>query len=175
MLQLTLGVVCDGPLRQAFVTAGSSVVNAAPATFPSADEPTIRSAATAASVVMPANRRLTFLLIAFPPPSVGVRLRQAAVRPQNSVAPRQLSGRSAVRLVCQALPPYAAARPARTVRAPTSGGRRRTPWALQSFDLRRSRGNGPRVRVRVELSQRSPDESPTGVGLSRRPHRPTAA
>src|ERR671935_1142819 len=33
MLQSTLGVVWLGPLRHAFVTAGASVVNPAPATF----------------------------------------------------------------------------------------------------------------------------------------------
>src|SRR5919198_6457983 len=63
MLQLTLGVVWLGPLRHELVTAGSSVVKAAPATFEYA--PGTRNskvAATAANVVRPATGRRPGLL-----------------------------------------------------------------------------------------------------------------
>src|SRR5919197_1973413 len=58
MLQSTLGVKWLGPLRHGLVTAGSSVVNAAPATF--ADAVGTRNSAAAAAattVVRPASRR----------------------------------------------------------------------------------------------------------------------
>src|SRR6184192_2397264 len=58
MLQSTLGVVWLGPLRHECVIAGSSVVNAAPATFADADgNKNSRVAATAANVVRPASGR----------------------------------------------------------------------------------------------------------------------
>src|SRR5919201_5443324 len=70
MLQLTLGVVWLGPLRHGFVTAGSSVVNAAPATFAdAAGKRNSTTAAAATNVKRPAYRRRPRLLL-IPPPSI---------------------------------------------------------------------------------------------------------
>src|ERR687888_966351 len=75
MLKPTLGVVWLGPLRHAFVTAGSSVVNAAPATFGDAVGTRNSAAAAAATtVVRPASRRrpgLCFIAL-LPTPSGSV-------------------------------------------------------------------------------------------------------
>src|SRR5919201_4873409 len=59
MLQLTLGVVWLGPLRHGFVTAGSSVVNPAPATFASAEEAPSRIATANVAKVRYRRQRRT--------------------------------------------------------------------------------------------------------------------
>src|SRR5438552_18982061 len=91
MLQLTLGVVWLGPLRHGLVIAGSSVVNAAPATFADADGNKNRSvAATAANVVRPASGRrpgLRFILVS-PSPSCDRPYGPAAVHSSFGGRPR---------------------------------------------------------------------------------------
>src|SRR5919206_3203503 len=71
MLQLTLGVVWLGPFRHGLVTAGSSVVNAAPATFAdAAGKRNSTTPAAATSVKRPAYRRRPRLLFIAPPSPV---------------------------------------------------------------------------------------------------------
>src|ERR671936_560602 len=79
MLQSTLGVVWFGPFRHALVTAGSSVVNAAPATFAdAAGKRNSTTAAAATNVKRPAYRRRPRLLVIAPPsPVVDVACRRS--------------------------------------------------------------------------------------------------
>src|SRR5919201_566461 len=79
MLQSTLGVVWFGPFRHALVTAGSSVVNAAPATFAdAAGKRNSTTAAAATNVKRPAYRRRPRLLVIAPPsPLVDVARRRS--------------------------------------------------------------------------------------------------